>query len=217
MSAGARPLLLVLGSYVFAEEVADLAQQSDEHALAGFVENLDRSRCETDLLGLPVHWIDDIPPISSGHVVVCGIGTTRRSAFVEQAHAAGLGFTTVRHPSAAVSPTTVLDIGCIVSAGVIVGAGTRVGKHVILNRGVLVGHHTTIGSYVTISPGANVAGCVTIGDGAYIGIGAIVLDRVRVGDGAVVGAGAVVTRDVAPRTQVLGVPARVVREDVDGR
>jgi acetyltransferase-like isoleucine patch superfamily enzyme len=46
---------------------------------------------------------------------------------------------------------------------------------------------------------------------------AVVLDGLTVGAGAIVGAGAVVTRDVPARAQVLGVPARVVREDVEPR
>lgn len=52
---------------------------------------------------------------------------------------------------------------------------------------------------------------IEIEDNAWIGAGAIILDGVRVGCGAVVGAGAVVTRDVAPRTVVAGVPARLLR------
>jgi acetyltransferase-like isoleucine patch superfamily enzyme len=55
---------------------------------------------------------------------------------------------------------------------------------------------------------------VTIGDGCWIGTRAVVLKGVRIGDGAIVAAGSVVTRDVAPRTLVAGVPARLVREDV---
>jgi serine acetyltransferase len=79
----------------------------------------------------------------------------------------------------------------------------------------MIGHHTTIGECVTVSPGANVAGRVTVADGAYIGMGAIVLDDRAIGAGSLVGAGSVVTRDVPDHTQVQGVPARVVRSDID--
>jgi acetyltransferase-like isoleucine patch superfamily enzyme len=70
---------------------------------------------------------------------------------------------------------------------------------------------------VTISPGSNIAGRVSIGEGAYVSIGAIVLDRMTIGSHSVIGAGAVVTKDVAERVQVMGVPARVTKENIDGR
>jgi UDP-2-acetamido-3-amino-2,3-dideoxy-glucuronate N-acetyltransferase len=46
--------------------------------------------------------------------------------------------------------------------------------------------------------------------GASLGSGAVIMCGVTVGEGAVVGAGAVVTRDVAPGSTVVGVPARLV-------
>ena len=46
---------------------------------------------------------------------------------------------------------------------------------------------------------------------ASIGSNATILCGITIGEGATIGAGAVVTRDVAPRTTVAGVPARVVR------
>jgi acetyltransferase-like isoleucine patch superfamily enzyme len=52
----------------------------------------------------------------------------------------------------------------------------------------------------------------TIRRGARVGGGAVLLPAVEIGEEAFVGAGAVVTKDVAPRTVVVGNPARVVRE-----
>jgi acetyltransferase-like isoleucine patch superfamily enzyme len=49
-----------------------------------------------------------------------------------------------------------------------------------------------------------------------VGAGAVLLPGVEVGEEAFVGAGSVVTRDVAPRSLVVGSPARHVR-DVDER
>jgi acetyltransferase-like isoleucine patch superfamily enzyme len=48
----------------------------------------------------------------------------------------------------------------------------------------------------------------TIEDGAMIGAGATLLPRITIGKGAIVGVGAVVTKDVAPGSIVMGVPAK---------
>ncbi len=52
----------------------------------------------------------------------------------------------------------------------------------------------------------------TIRRGARVGGGAILCPGVEIGEEAFVGAGAVVTKDVPPRTLVVGNPARVLRE-----
>ena len=53
---------------------------------------------------------------------------------------------------------------------------------------------------------------VVIGHDVWIGHGATITAGVAVGNGAVIGAGAVVTRDVAPYTIVVGVPARPLKD-----
>jgi sugar O-acyltransferase (sialic acid O-acetyltransferase NeuD family) len=215
-AAAMEPRLVILGTYAFAEEVADLVRQAGAPSLAGFVENQDRGRC-TELLGLPVTWIDDAGALARDHQAVCAIGTTRRETFVDQAAELGFRFGHVRHPTAVLGSTASVGAGCILGAATVVGTSSCIGDHVILNRGVLVGHHTTIGDFVTVGPGANLAGRVEIGNRAYIGMGAVILDDRRVGEGATVGAGAVVTRDVPAYTQVVGIPARVAKEGVEPR
>jgi len=209
--------LIILGTHLFAEEVADLVSECAEYDLVAFAENWDRERCGRALLGQPIYWVEDLASLAATHEAVCAIGTTRRSGFVQQVAAMGFRFATIRHPTAHVSATSRVGAGTILSAGGIIGAHTTLGQHVIVNRGALIGHHTVVDDFVTISPGANIAGCVRVGSGTFIGIGAVILDRVTVGSNAVVGAGAIVARDVPDNVQVMSVPARVVRTDVEGR
>ena len=212
-----RERLVILGTRVFAEEVADLVADCAEYELVAFGENWERSRCGSLLLGLPILWVDELAALAPTHVALCAIGTTRRAAFIRQVEAMGFRFATVRHPTARVSRTSTVGAGSILSVGVIVAAHTTIGGHVIVNRGSLIGHHTTVGHGVTISPGANIAGRITIGDGAYVGMGAIILDSLTIGRGSVIGAGSLVTRDVPDNVQVMGVPARITKEGVTGR
>lgn len=68
-----------------------------------------------------------------------------------------------------------------------------------------------IGDYVTVGHRAIIHSCF-IEDCSLIGMGAIVLDRVKVGKHCLIGAGAVVTKDVPPKSLVLGMPGKVVRK-----
>jgi len=53
---------------------------------------------------------------------------------------------------------------------------------------------------------------IVIGENVWVGARAVIFDGVVVGDGAIVGAGAVVTKDVPPKTIVVGVPAKVIKK-----
>lgn len=209
--------LLILGTRTFASEVHDLISEIPSLQTSAFVENLDPERCHEQLDGLPIVWVDELADLADSHLAVCGMSTTFRRRFVEQAASSGIEFATIIHPSSQISSTSTIGEGSIISRGTIVASHTHFGRHVILNRGALIGHHTTIGDYVTIQPGANIAGACRIGDATYIGMGAIVIDHVTVGANSIIGAGAVVTKDVPDNVLVVGIPAKPIKTNVSGK
>lgn len=94
---------------------------------------------------------------------------------------------------------------------VVIGKNTNIQDNATIH--VETGLGTTLGDNVSVGHNAVVHGC-TIGDGALIAIHSVVLSGAVIGAGSLVGAGAVVgeKKEVPPRTLVLGVPAKVVRE-----
>jgi carbonic anhydrase/acetyltransferase-like protein (isoleucine patch superfamily) len=71
----------------------------------------------------------------------------------------------------------------------------------------------TVGARVGVGHRVILHGC-TVGDDCLIAMGSILLNRVTIGAGSVVAAGAVVPEgmQVPPRSLVMGVPGRIVRQ-----
>jgi UDP-2-acetamido-3-amino-2,3-dideoxy-glucuronate N-acetyltransferase len=130
----------------------------------------------------------------------------------------------------------------VVLAGAKIGAECNICSHVLIEGDVVVGDRVTIKSGVQLWDGLRVGNDVFVGpnvtftndlfprskhypetylptvieDGASIGAGAVILPGLVVGQGAMVGAGAVVTKDVAPRSLVIGNPAKHLRYITEG-
>lgn len=86
------------------------------------------------------------------------------------------------------------------------------GNDVRISEGVTIrdsDNHTILdGRHQKSSP-------ISIGDHVWIGLNSTILKGVTIGDGAIIAAGAVVVHDVPPKSIVAGIPARVIRENVE--
>lgn len=95
-----------------------------------------------------------------------------------------------------------------------------IGKNSNVQDGAVVhcdtGIPCVIGEGVTVGHGAIVHSC-TIGDNSLIGMGAILLNGAIIGEDSIVGAGALVTsgKVFAPRSMIIGSPAKALRELTD--
>ena len=87
-----------------------------------------------------------------------------------------------------------------------------IGNDVAIAREVIIrdtdSHEILDGKHTKTKP-------VTIGNHVWIGTRAIIMKGVTIGDGAIIAAGAVVTKDVPAHSIVAGVPAKIIKENVE--
>jgi sugar O-acyltransferase (sialic acid O-acetyltransferase NeuD family) len=143
--------------------------------------------------------------------VVFAIGNPKVKKYVVEIVKANqyLKFPVLVHPTVLMDSNFVhLGEGCIITANNVITTNINIGKHVIVNLSCTIGHDTSIGHYSSIMPGVNISGEVAMHEGVYVGTGAKIINQLTLGQWSVVGAGAVVSKDVAPHTTVVGVPAK---------
>ncbi len=199
----------------------DVAEAIEEGGIqvTGFVEFLDKRKTtvEQPRIGKPIFWWEDSIIYTGDHVLIHGLGTQNRMKYASMAHSIGFRFATFVHPTSRVPKSTRLGVGVFIGPGVVMGSDCNIGNHVTINRGAIIGHDVVLKDFVTVSPGANIAGLVTVGDGTYVAMGSVILDTKTVGKECIVGAGAVVTKSFGNNVQLLGVPARVTKENIAGK
>jgi carbonic anhydrase/acetyltransferase-like protein (isoleucine patch superfamily) len=96
-------------------------------------------------------------------------------------------------------------------APIVIGAQSNIQDGTIVH--VDAGVPCTVGQRVAVGHRVVLHGC-TVGDDCLIAMGSLLLNRVTVGSGSVIAAGAVVPEgmQVPPRSLVMGVPGRIVRQ-----
>ena len=118
--------------------------------------------------------------------------------------------TTLIHPSATISKSSLIEEQSLINAGVIINPQVKIGVGCIINTGAIIEHDCSIGKFSHIAPGSVLAGNVSIGSRCVIGANSVIKQGIKIGDNVTVGAGAVVLKDVNSNTIVVGNPAKQI-------
>lgn len=205
---------VVYGASGHGKVLADVVMADGRWELLGFVDD-GRTPADGPVLGLPIlggwDWLRDQTDVA----VVLAIGVNRvREAIAKRCKEAGLALVTAVHPRAVVSPSATIEEGAAIMAGALVNPDARVGAGAIVNTGAVVEHDVDVGAFAHLSPNATTGGGVAIGARSHLGVGSAVIPLVRIGADTVVGAGAVVLRDLPDGVVAVGVPAKIIKDDV---
>ena len=88
----------------------------------------------------------------------------------------------------------------------------NIGKNVAIAAEVIIrdsdNHEISYNGYEKTKP-------IVIGNHVWIGMRAMILKGVTIGDGAIIAAGSVVTKDVPANSLVGGVPAKIIKENIE--
>ena len=111
-----------------------------------------------------------------------------------------------------------LLFGCWLPHTAKIGKGLVLGYSglgIVVHSDCAIGNNAHIDQGVTLGGNARELGVPTVGNNVYIGCGAKILGPISIGDGVVIGANSVVTKDVSANCVAVGVPARIIHENIN--
>lgn len=109
--------------------------------------------------------------------------------------------------STVISYADVIEEGCIIMPGVLIGPTTKIGKGNIIASRVCISHDNNIGSYNFISSGVVFGGHSSIGNNCFIGLNSTIRDGIFIDDYSLIGAASNLLKGTEKYGVYVGNPA----------
>lgn len=118
-------------------------------------------------------------------------------------------FATIIAPTAHVSKYALIGEGTVIMHHSLVNANAKIGRGCIINSFSNIEHDSIIGDYCHISTGAMINGDCKVGGETFIGSQTVVLNGITLAPGCVISAGSVVRKDIVKKGIYSGNPASI--------
>lgn len=213
--------ILVFGASGYAKIVIDIIEKEKKYYVAGLIDpDLEPG---SEVHGYNVLGKDeDLKALSEKHNIKGGIIAIGDNWVRKQVHdkiiqiQAAFNFVACVHPSVSIAKGVKIGKGTIIMARCVVNSDSKIGEQVIISTRASLDHDGKMDDFSSLAPSATTGGNVSIGKFTAIGLGANLIHNITVGEHSVIGAGSMVNKDIPSFKVAYGVPAKVIRDRVEG-
>lgn len=162
--------LVILGKGGYGRTIADIAEQSDKYDEILFLDDHDQNA--VGLCAEYKKYISDntefYPAFGNNHL---------RSDWVTALKTAGAKVCSMIHPTAYVSPTSLLGDGVVILPNASVGSNVRICDACIINMNAVVDHDCFLAEGVHIGLGAVLKSCLIVEEYTKVEAGSVILNQ----------------------------------------
>ena len=199
--------LVLIGGGGHCKSVLDAALRSGEYSEIVITDP--EITVGTEICGCKVVGTDEMLPnlLRQGYgyafITVGSItNPSLRIKLAGKAKALGFIFPIISDPSAVVSEYAHVGAGTFIGKNVVVNTDTMIGEHCIINTGCIIEHECQVGDFAHISVGSILCGNVKVGKESFIGAGSTVIQGIKIGNQTIVGANSTILTDMEDHMKV---------------
>lgn len=207
-----KPEIVLVGGGSHCESLIEVIESGNRYKIKGVIENEKK-----EVLGVPVLGNDTIiGTIPSNTFFIIAVGqitsSSIRRRLYDMLKKAERKITVVMAGTAVLSKLAVVGEGTSLHHHTVVNAGSTIGVCNIINTGAIIEHGCVLGDFNHVSTGVIINGNCVIGNDVFIGSGTIVRNGISICSNVIVGAGSYVSSNIERPGVYIGMPARLVRE-----
>ena len=196
--------ILLIGGGGHCRSCIDVIETERKYRIVGMVERSGKDL--SPVLGYEVLGDDDDLPelLKKYHNVLITVGHVKSADLRVKIYSTlkeiGAQLPVIISPNAYVSKHAEIKEGTIVMHGVVLNAGSSIGKNCIINSQALIEHDTVVESHCHISTGAKVNGGAFVGTESFVGSGSVIHESLQIGEKCIISAGSGVYKNLPAGT-----------------
>jgi sugar O-acyltransferase (sialic acid O-acetyltransferase NeuD family) len=213
--------IIIIGASGHAKVIIDMLKRQNNCTVVGIIDV--KEKIGQQVMGYEILGTEEILPNlvreykNLEGIIAIGDNSVR-NAVLKKIHSIvpDFNFAAVVDSSAVIAENVLIGQGTAIMPGVVVNNAASIGNFCILNTKSSLDHDSIMEDFSSLAPGVTVGGNVKIGHHSAISLGANIIHGIEIGEHTVVGAGSTVVRSIPANVVAFGVPAKIVRNRIEG-